>query len=78
MLTDLLSSHQLGQWQEGGQAPGWQTVSYSVPQASLEAAWGLVRTKLAELHVLQQATVEVEEDEGPPRQLWPHRGPDLP
>jgi hypothetical protein len=73
VLTDLPSSHQLGQWQGSGQGAGWQDVSYGVPQADLEAAWALVRGKLAELGVLQRATVEVfEGDEGPPRQLWPH------
>ena len=44
VLTDLLCSHQLGQWQGSGQGAGWQDVSYMVPQADLEAAWALVRS----------------------------------
>jgi hypothetical protein len=75
VLTDLLSQHQLGTWEGSGQGGGVQDVSYSVPTASLEAAWELVRAKLAELGVLQRATVDVffHDEDGPPWQLWPYR-----
>lgn len=79
VLTELLDRHQLGEWEGSGQGAGVQDVSYAVPKASLEEAWELVHAKLAELGVLQQATVEVfEGDEGPPWQLWPHRSQDTP
>jgi len=74
-LTELLEHHHLGLWEGSGQGGGVQDVSYSVPTSSLEAAWDVVRAKLAELGVLQRATVEVyfHDEDGPPWQLWPYR-----
>ena len=75
VLTDLLEHDQLGIWEGSGQGGGVQDVSYLVPRAGLEAAWELVLAKLAELGVLQRATVEAyfHDEDGPPRQLWPDR-----
>ena len=53
-LTELLEHHHLGLWEGSGQGGGVQDVSYSVPTSSLEAAWDVVRAKLAELGVLQR------------------------
>jgi hypothetical protein len=74
-LSALLEHHRLGSCEGSGQGGGVQDVSYSVPRADLEAAWELVRAKLAELGVLQRATVEVffHDEDGPPWQLWPYR-----
>jgi hypothetical protein len=72
VLEELLAQQQLGEWSGGGQGLGTQDSSFAVPQARWQAAWALVRAKLAELGLLDRAQVRVFLDaDGPPRRLWP-------
>ena len=70
VLDALLRQHQLGECTGGGQGLGQQDIDLTVPRAGWQAAWELLRTKLAELGLLGRATVRIYLDEDP-RQLWP-------
>jgi hypothetical protein len=72
VLEELLAQQQLGEWSGGGQGLGTQDSSFAVPRARWPAAWALVRSKLAELGLLDRAQVRVFLDEdGLPQRLWP-------
>jgi hypothetical protein len=72
VLEELLAAQQLGQWSGGGQGMGTQDMSFAVPRERWPQAWELVRSKLAELALLDRARVRVFLDEdGPPHRLWP-------
>lgn len=72
LLEELLRQHRLGEWSGGGQGMGKQDMSFAVPRERWQAAWELVRSKLAELALLGRAEVKVFLDEAaPPRRLWP-------
>jgi hypothetical protein len=75
LLDALLRRHQLGEWTGGGQGFGRQDMSFAMRRARWEASWELVRSKLAELGLLDRAGVKVFlDDEGPPHSLWPPSG----
>jgi hypothetical protein len=72
VLDALLRQGQLGECTGGGQGLGQQDIDLAVTRARWQAAWELLRSKLAELGLLGRATVRAYlDDEGEPRQLWP-------
>jgi hypothetical protein len=72
VLDALLRQHQLGECSGGGQGLGQQDIDLAVPRARWQAAFELLRSKLAELGLLGRATVEIYlDDEDALRQLWP-------
>jgi hypothetical protein len=71
VLDALLRQQQLGECTGGGQGLGQQDIDLAVPHGRWQAAWGLLRSKLAELGLLGRATVRLYLDEGEHRQLWP-------
>jgi hypothetical protein len=72
VLDALLSQHQLGECTGGGQGLGQQDIDLAVPRGRWQAAFELVRSKLAELSLLGHATVRLHlDDEDAPRRLWP-------
>jgi hypothetical protein len=72
VLDALLRQHQLGECTGGGQGLGQQDIDLAVPRARWQAAFELVRSKLAELGLLGRATVRLHlDDEDAPRRLWP-------
>jgi hypothetical protein len=71
-LDNLLRQHDLGTCSGGLETLGEQDIDLRVPRASWQAAWELVRSKLAELNVLGRATARVHvDDKGSPPELWP-------
>lgn len=76
VLDALLRQQQLGQCTGGGQGLGQQDIDLAVPCGRWQAAWQLLRSKLAELGLLGRATVRLYQgDEGEHRQLWPPAQP---
>jgi hypothetical protein len=72
LLDELLRQDQLGEWAGGGQGLGVQDMSFAVERTRWQAAWELLRSKLAELGLLGRAQVKVFlDDESPPHTLWP-------
>jgi hypothetical protein len=71
VLDTLLRQHQLGECTGGGQGLGQQDIDLAVRHARWQAAWDLLRSKLAELGLLGRATVRIYlDDQDEPRQLW--------
>jgi hypothetical protein len=72
VLDALLRRYQLGECTGGGQGLGQQDIDLAVSRASWQAAWELVRSKLAERGLLGRATVRLYlDDEDTIQQLWP-------
>lgn len=71
VLDALLRQHQVGECTGGGQGLGQQDIDLTVARARWHAAWELVQAKLAELGLLDRATVRIYLRADDPRQLWP-------
>jgi hypothetical protein len=57
LLDALLRRHRLGECSGGGHGLGRQEIDLAISRASWQAAWELVRSRLAELGLLGRATV---------------------
>jgi hypothetical protein len=72
VLDTLLGQHQLGECTGGGQGLGQQDIDLAVRRARWQAAWDLLRSKLAELGLLGHAKVRIYlDDQDEPELLWP-------